>query len=179
MDQALRDLETGVRDCNDAKTAADILVLGLADRLDGLSQDPLAIKALVNDLRQIAPAIGDALATAAQKAVSGPAGGTEPGAQFAPQTRPATGPPAAVSSAMPTTEDALKAGRPGEPATDEPPPSDAERKAEAEALEEQSKAGVDQSSSRPGPTSPKGTTPKTAEQQLTESERKKSAHKGK
>ena len=65
----LSDLETKVKEAADPNQAAVALVNGLADLLDGLQQDPLAIKGMAAKLRENAGTIGAAVtANAAQLA---------------------------------------------------------------------------------------------------------------
>lgn len=55
-----------MRDSTDLKCSVQVLVNGVVDQLDALTHDPVAIKALADDLRASAPALGDAICEHAQ-----------------------------------------------------------------------------------------------------------------
>lgn len=61
MSVSLKDLEKMVVNGNDPQQSAEILVNGLADQLDGLTHDPVAIWRLATELRDNAVSLGKAI----------------------------------------------------------------------------------------------------------------------
>lgn len=72
MNDKLTELVAKVKDCVSPKDAATVLVTGVADTLDGLTHDPVAIKALSDDLRASAAVLGDAVIAGTNKAYADP-----------------------------------------------------------------------------------------------------------
>jgi hypothetical protein len=65
MEDNLKSLESKVKGCADLKRGVVELVNGVAGLLDGLTHDPVAIKAMADNMRQNAEALGNALCSAA------------------------------------------------------------------------------------------------------------------
>lgn len=61
MDRKIEELKARIETNSDVKSSAEDLVKGVADLLDGLTHDPVAIKAMADDLRKGAPGLGDAV----------------------------------------------------------------------------------------------------------------------
>ena len=57
----LKELEANVKGCDCPETSASTLINGLADQLDALTHDPVAIKALAADLRKNVTALSQAI----------------------------------------------------------------------------------------------------------------------
>ncbi len=62
----INELETNVRKCAGPDKAAETLIHGVANRLDELTQDPVAVKALSAELRGNAERLGAAICTSAK-----------------------------------------------------------------------------------------------------------------
>lgn len=84
----LKAIQANVEKCQDLEQSATTLVNGLADALDGLTQDPVAIKALAADLRKDATALGAAICANTSAQSAGPSGARAATAQTTPSPTP-------------------------------------------------------------------------------------------
>lgn len=61
MSDTVKDIEAKVGACDCPEKAAECLVCCVADALDGLQQDPVAIKRMASELRERAATLGAAV----------------------------------------------------------------------------------------------------------------------
>jgi hypothetical protein len=123
MSEQLKALNQKVRDNNNLEQSITTIVQGVADALDGLTQDPVAIKQLATDLRNMAPEIAASAITNTQTTPGAPATTNVPSTvpAKAPTAPSPTKPATAVPNQPPST-----AGQPTAPAkAPTPPPSPA------------------------------------------------------